>query len=83
MFEKVTEIINEWDPLELLPFAPKDEYSFEVNELLSFLESKNSHSTNFLGKKIYEVFLEALGENVFTCTIEDCNKIATKIIGVL
>ncbi|EAD2627645.1 TPA: DUF1871 domain-containing protein, partial [Listeria monocytogenes] len=27
MYEKVEKIINDWDPIELFPLAPKDEYS--------------------------------------------------------
>ncbi|EAD8591252.1 DUF1871 domain-containing protein, partial [Listeria monocytogenes] len=30
MYEKVEKIINDWDPIELFPLAPKDEYSQEI-----------------------------------------------------
>lgn len=78
--EKVTEAINEWDPLELFPFAPKNEYILEINEIISFLKNKEDCTNILLGKKIYEVFLRTLGKDIFICTVEDCNKIAIKIL---
>ncbi|EAC2694899.1 DUF1871 domain-containing protein, partial [Listeria monocytogenes] len=33
MYEKVEKIINDWDPIELFPLAPKDEYSQEINKI--------------------------------------------------
>jgi len=31
MKEIITEIINEWDPIDLFPFAPQDEYKKEID----------------------------------------------------
>lgn len=80
LYEKVNEAITEWDPLDVFPFAPKDEYNLEVNELVSFLQKTENCSNNLLGKKIYEMFLRTLGEDVFAYTVEDCNEIAIKIL---
>ena len=29
MLQKINEIIDQWDPMSLFPFAPKDEYTDE------------------------------------------------------
>lgn len=80
MLEKVEMIINEWDPLGLFPYAPKDEYRLEVKELVTYLENEKICSIEKLGKKIYELFLRTLEKDVFTKTIENCMEIAQKIL---
>ena len=46
MMEKITEIINEWDPIELFPMAPKDEYIEEVKLIYEYLHKH--HNQTFL-----------------------------------
>lgn len=80
MLEKVRNAINEWDPLELFPYAPKDEYSLEIKELVRFLENTQNCSIDYLGNKIYELFLRTLGTDVFNQSVEDCLEVAKKIL---
>ncbi|MFL0266524.1 hypothetical protein [Candidatus Clostridium radicumherbarum] len=35
MKQKVTEIINSWDPIDLFPYSPKDEYEVEMNVIVN------------------------------------------------
>jgi len=83
MLEIVTNAINAWDPLELFPYAPKDEYSLEIKELVEFLENAQNYSVDRLGNKIYELFLRTLGSDVFNRSIEDCILVAREILKVL
>ena len=36
--ERITQIINDWDPIGFFPMAPKDEY---INEIKNLLVSPN------------------------------------------
>ena len=38
--ERIKKIIDEWDPIDLLPFAPPDEYDYEINKIYSVIEDK-------------------------------------------
>lgn len=80
MLEKVEIAINEWDPLGLFPYAPKDEYKLEIKELVAYLENEKLCSDYKLGKKIYDLFLRTLGSDVFTQNIESYIGIAQKIL---
>lgn len=37
---KIDNIIKEWDPYSLFPFAPKDEYNAEINQIKSFIKKE-------------------------------------------
>ena len=80
MIEKIEKVINEWDPLELFPFAPKDEYILEIQELSAIIESKKICSVDILGQEIYDLFLRTLGEEIFNGSLEKCTEIAKKIL---
>lgn len=80
MLKKVEIVINDWDPLDLFPYAPKDEYKLEIKELVAYLENEKMCSADKLGKKIYELFLRTLGSDVFTKTTENCIEVAQKIL---
>lgn len=43
-YEQITDIINNWNPIELFPYAPSDEYEGEIKILESFI--KNSSEIN-------------------------------------
>lgn len=78
--EKVTQAVNDWDPLELFPYAPKDEYQDEIEELVYFLEKRDPCSADDLALKIYELFSRTLGRDVFTQTLDDCRQVAINIL---
>ena len=69
--ERIKKIIDEWDPIDLLPFAPPDEYDYEINKIYSVIEDKVI---------IYNVFKKTFGEDVFLNTIEDCMIVADSIL---
>ena len=69
--ERIKKIIDEWDPIDLLPFAPPDEYDYEINKIYSVIEDKVN---------IYNVFKKTFGEDVFLNTIEDCMIVADSIL---
>ncbi|EAC6974689.1 TPA: DUF1871 domain-containing protein, partial [Listeria monocytogenes] len=52
MYEKVEKIINDWDPIELFPLAPKDEYSQEINKIISIVQENHNIDMNVLAKGI-------------------------------
>jgi hypothetical protein len=40
----VTEVINKWDPANLFPDAPDDEYESEISKIVSYLKEANSET---------------------------------------
>lgn len=78
MKDKIKNVINQWDPINLFPHAPDDEYQTEINNIYSYLTLYPSCSNNILAKIIYQTFIEAFGNEIFYCSLEDCNKIAKK-----
>ncbi|EAG5800799.1 TPA: DUF1871 domain-containing protein, partial [Listeria monocytogenes] len=58
MYEKVEKIINDWDPIELFPLAPKDEYSQEINKIISIVQENPNIDMNVLGKGIRKIFID-------------------------
>ncbi|MDO6355716.1 DUF1871 family protein [Caloramator sp. CAR-1] len=77
MKDKVAKIINEWDPIDLFPFSPKDEYEVEI-ELISKLVDKRIDLES-LANNIYDLFIKRFGDDVFTRSYDECFIIAKKI----
>jgi hypothetical protein len=80
MLSKVTKAVNEFDPLDLLPYAPPDEYDSEIKEISSFLENNNECNLDILSYKIFDIFKKTLGDEIFDKSIEDCYQVARKIL---
>ena len=78
MVEEINVIIDEWDPIGLFPFAPKDEYLDESQEICN--EYKNGMGTKELAHVIYQVFLNSFVLNTFTKPISECEEVAEKIV---
>jgi hypothetical protein len=78
MKDKVAKIINEWDPIDLFPFSPKDEYEVEI-ELICKLVEKSIDSES-LAKNIHEIFIKRFGDDIFTRSYNECYTIAEKIL---
>ena len=51
---KIKEIIDNWDPYSLFPFAPKDEYSGEIEKIEILV--KNNISLDNLSKSLESIF---------------------------
>lgn len=75
-FEIIKREIDRWDPIDLLCFAPPDEYDMESREILSKYQH-NSAEQN--GRMIHDVFSSAFGIT-FAKSVEECISIAEKIM---
>lgn len=80
--EKITMILNEWDPIELFPFAPQDEYEKEVNTVVSSIEKLQNIKIESLSNIIFSTYFNSFGDE-FDKSNKECEEIATKIIDVL
>ena len=80
MISSISKIINDFDPLDLIPFAPQDEYCDEIKEIGDFIQSNLNCDVDTLAQQIYKIFLSHLGSNVFTKSIEECRDVAQKIL---
>lgn len=56
----VTDIINKWDPIELMAHAPKNEYEHEIDEICKALSKENINAEKF-AKVIQNVLLRNSG----------------------
>lgn len=72
----VKRVIDRWDPIELLRFCPQDEYDIEIQKIESFLCDRIED----LGDKIYGVFLDSFGPDVFSKTRKECHEVAKAIL---
>ncbi len=80
MKEKIKVIINNFDPLEVLPYAPDDEYDFEVDKISKYFIENENCTYKHLGKFIYNLFMEQLTESAFFHTLEQCEEVAKSIL---
>lgn len=79
MFDKVKEIIDEWDPIDLLAMhCPADEYdeiSLELEKMIAERVDLDS-----LTSAIFDLFVQAFGIPTFNKSLDECRKIAKKIM---
>lgn len=73
-------IINEWDPIELFPLAPKNEYYDETKKIFDFVVSAKNISVSVLAKKIDEIFVTAFGKDLYIINTQTSMNIADKIL---
>ena len=79
MFRKIKNIIDEWDPIELLVIhCPPDEYDDISRELDKIIA--NGVDVDALADSIFAVFEQAFGVPTFNKSLEECRKIAQKIL---
>jgi len=71
-------IIDAWDPIELFPYAPNDEYHSEIREIEQLLDSIKYKEE--LADGIYSIFMESFGKHTFHKTKNECAMIAQKIL---
>ena len=76
-YDSITEIINQWDPINLLSHAPLDEYKHEIHLIRELL--KTNVNTKELGKGIQNIFIKQFGKDIFKKKYEDCLLIAQKL----
>lgn len=59
--EVLITIINDWDPIDLFPMAPKDEYEDEAKAILDYIQNHRLIDVNGLAMCIHNVFTNAFG----------------------
>jgi len=74
----VASIINNWDPIDLFPCSPIDEYQLEI--MLINKSLKESKEVEHLANDINEIFTRRFGDDVFTRGYNECFDIAFKIL---
>ena len=77
-YDRIKEIINRWDPIDLLSHAPDDEYDFEIQAIPNSVLLGMSEVE--LGKIVYNIFVYSFGEDTFQKNISECNRIAKEIL---
>ncbi len=70
-------IIDQWDPVGLLPICPPDEYDMEIESIVAIVARDIDMDT--LASEIQAVFLEAFGADAFNKDINECLVIAEKL----
>lgn len=74
----VKSIIDAWDPINILPIAPNDEYHSEIKEIQYLISMTNNVSE--IAKGIFKVFVEAFGEQIFNKSEDECKQIAELLL---
>ena len=78
--DSVEKIIRDWDPIELFPYAPADEYDVEILAIIEVLNTFDEIDTLMLAEKINTIFEEAFGNDVYYADINITKSIAEKIL---
>lgn len=78
--EYIKVVVDEWDPIDLLPFAPLDEYDSETEKVYNLIKNKAKVEPQDLSEIIYNVFKEAFGSGIFLNNLKDCTYVANKIL---
>ena len=60
MFEKIKKIIDEWDPLNLYPYAPSDEYKYESIDIYMKISNLNTKTIDM--KQIKDIIIDVFSE---------------------
>lgn len=73
---RIMKIINDWDPIDLFPMAPKNEYDIEINDIIS---DNPNISTEELAQNIDIIFLRWFN-GIYESDLISCRKVAEKIL---
>lgn len=81
-FNIVKKIINEWNPIGVLPYAPDDEYIQEINLICNKIEAMDfdCNKEKYLSEEIFKIFQNQLDSEAFSFYLNDCLEIAIKIL---
>lgn len=74
---KTKQIINQWDPMNLLSHAPDDEYEEEIILINDFLAQ--TKDVDQVANEINTIFIKMFGAD-FKNGYNDCLEIAKKIL---
>ncbi|MEW4370079.1 DUF1871 family protein [Paenibacillus kandeliae] len=75
----IKQIIDDWDPIELFPYAPDDEYEVEIKLIENYLCSHDKLNEDHIAREIVHVFRTRFG-NIFTASEMTCLQIARTIL---
>ncbi len=79
MFRQIKSIIDAWDPIELLIIhCPNDEYDEISMELKKRIAERVDLDS--LANAIFDLFVQAFGIPTFNKSLDECRKIAQKIM---
>lgn len=78
--EKITKIINDWDPIGFFPMAPKDEYVNEIKKIYEYVHTNQNLQIRTLAEKINKIFVETFGADVYDEDLEQCMLVAERIL---
>lgn len=73
-------IINEWDPIDLFPLAPLDEYIREIEMIEKTLSISSKITEEQLAVEVHSIFVKRFGNDVFIKDLRECKGIAVKIL---
>lgn len=80
--ERITEIINDWDPIGFFPMAPKDEYVNEIKKIYDYVYGNQNINIRPLAETISRIFRETFGTDVYDENMEQCMLVAEKILKI-
>lgn len=78
--EKITKIINDWDPIGFFPMAPKDEYAIEIKKIYEYVSDNQNLKVHTLAETINGIFIKSFGADVYDQNMEKCMLAAEKIL---
>lgn len=77
----IKKVIDEWDPIDLFPDAPDDEYDNEILMVQQYIKNCNGViDQDKLADKIKEIFESQFGSDVFGYVVDECRSIAENIL---
>lgn len=62
ILQRITEIINKWDPANLMSHAPDDEYNYEVEKIKEIMAVQSDPTR--LAHAIKEIFTGTFGSDI-------------------
>lgn len=80
IFKKIKPIIDNWDPIDLLPYSPNDEYDDEICQIANRIYGK---SADEIAQIIFNVFSISFDYGSFQKSLDECRTIALKILSTL
>lgn len=75
----IKKIINEWDPVNLFPAAPENEYSVEISKICKIIGQNKNISEIELANHIKKIFVDSFGTCIFKAQEKDCLMITNSI----
>ncbi|MCT4583779.1 MAG: DUF1871 family protein [Peptostreptococcaceae bacterium] len=81
MQNHIKNIINKWDPIDLLDCCPDDEYSGEISKIEKIIQGGETDIDN-LAKNIWDIFTENFSSDVFEKDLNECKIIAKNLLNI-